>query len=133
MTQEADEDLHEEWESQVLHWVPQQCLAVVISSVWTLETVVDSGALALVPHQLVVVHQVVLVVMWVHVQSVPVRSACNRHHRHQPGCGAVLVLQVVQVGVDVVVAHQGHHHVHQKSHRPHPSFHLHQHHLTAVG
>ena len=71
MTQEADEDLHEEWESQALHWVPQQCLAVVISSVWTLETVVDSGALALVPHQLVVVHQVVLVVMWVHVQSVP--------------------------------------------------------------
>ena len=71
MTQEADEDLHEEWGSQALHWVQQQCLVVVISSVWTLETVVDSGALALVPHQLVVVHQVVLVVMWVHVQSVP--------------------------------------------------------------
>ena len=71
MAQEADEDLHEEWDSQVLHRVGQQCLAVVISSVWTLETVVDSGALALVPHQLVVVHQVVLVVMWVHVQSVP--------------------------------------------------------------
>ena len=58
--------------------------------------------------QLVGVHQEVPVGMLVHVPNEQVRLACTRHHRHQPEYLAVLVLKVVQVGADVLVAHQGH-------------------------